>query len=77
MSEVLQLRDQPSGVRFVVASLVPVGTEVVVGLVAFQHPVRRDQDRVRNRDLGPASASAPHQSGMLGGEIVPAVHPAD
>jgi hypothetical protein len=31
-------------VRFVIASLVPVGTEVVVGLVAFQHPVRRDQD---------------------------------
>jgi hypothetical protein len=39
-------------VRFVVPSLVPVGTEIVVGLIAFQHPVRRDQDRVRDRDLG-------------------------
>ena len=56
MSELLQLRDQPASVRFVVASLVPVGTEVVGGPIAFQHPVRRDQDRVRDRDLGPAQA---------------------
>jgi hypothetical protein len=51
VAELLQLRDQPAGVRFLVASLVPVSTEIVVGLVAFQHPVRRDQDRVRACDL--------------------------
>jgi hypothetical protein len=77
VAELLQLRNQPSGVGFVVASLVPVGTEIVVGLVTFEHPVRRNQDRMRNRDLGSAAAAAPHHSGVLGSEIVPAVHPTE
>jgi hypothetical protein len=39
---------------FVVAAGVPVGSEVVVGLVAFQHPVGRHQDGAGDRDLGSA-----------------------
>jgi hypothetical protein len=36
------------------AAGVPVGSEVVVGLVAFQHPVGRHQDGAGDRDLGSA-----------------------
>ena len=56
---------------------VPVGAQVVVGLIAFQHPVGRHQDGVRDRDLGPAHPPPFHQPGMLGGQVVLAVHPAD
>jgi excisionase family DNA binding protein len=42
VAEVFELGDQPSGVGFVIASAVPVGAKVVVGLVAFEHPVGRD-----------------------------------
>ena len=52
MAEVFELGDQPSGVGLVVSAAVPVGPEVVVGLVAFQHPVGGNQDGVRDRDLG-------------------------
>ena len=54
MSEVFELGDESPGMGFVAASSVPVGAQVVVGLVAFQHPVGRNQDRVRDRDLGSA-----------------------
>ena len=54
-----------------------VGSEVVVGLVACEHPVGRDQHRVRDGYLGPAHAAPPGQSGVLGGQIVLAPHPAD
>jgi hypothetical protein len=50
--EAFELGD--AGVGFVGASAVPVRSEVVVGLVAFEHPVGRDQHRVRDGDLGPA-----------------------
>ena len=53
------------------------GSEVVVGLVAFEHPVRGDQDRVRDRDLCPAHPAAFGQPGVLHGEVVLAVHPPD
>ena len=51
VAEVFELGDQPSGMGFVVASAVPIGAQVVVRLVAFQHPVGRNQDGVRDRDL--------------------------
>jgi hypothetical protein len=57
MSEVFELGDEPSGVRFIVSAAVPVSAQVVVGLVAFQHPVGRNQHRVRDGDLGPALIS--------------------
>ena len=53
MPEAFELGDEPSGVGSVVASAVPVGSEVVVGLVAFEHPVGRDQHRVRDGYLRP------------------------
>jgi hypothetical protein len=39
VSEAFELRDQTSGVGLVVAAGVPVDAQVVVGLIAFQHPV--------------------------------------
>jgi hypothetical protein len=54
VSEAFELGDEPFGVGFVVAAGVPVGSEVVVGLVAFQHPVGRHQDGAGDRDLGSA-----------------------
>jgi hypothetical protein len=39
VSEVFELGHQPPGVRFVASAAVPVSAQVVVGLVAFQHPV--------------------------------------
>jgi hypothetical protein len=77
MAELLELPNQPSGVGFVVASGVPVGTEVVVGLVAFEHPVGRHQHRMRYGDLCPAHPVPFHQPGVLGGQVVLASHPAD
>jgi hypothetical protein len=71
VSEMFELGDEPSGVGFVVAAAVPVGAEVVVGLVAFQHPVGRNQDGVRDRDLSPAHPTAFRQPGVLDGEIAP------
>jgi hypothetical protein len=53
---------------FVVAAAVPVGSEIVVALVAFQHPVGRHQDGGRDRDLGPAhptSEAAPVAMAMI------------
>jgi hypothetical protein len=38
----------------------------VVGLVAFQHPVGRNQDGVRDRDLSPAHPTPFRQPGVLG-----------
>jgi hypothetical protein len=38
--EAFQLGDEPSGVGFVIASAVPIGSQVVIGLVAFEHPIR-------------------------------------
>src|SRR5829696_9761130 len=77
VAEVFELGYQPSGVRFVVAAGVPVGAQVVVGLVAFQHPVGRHQDGVRDRNLGSPHPTPAHQPGMLGSQVVLAVHPAD
>jgi hypothetical protein len=45
-------------------------TEVVVRLVAFQHPVGRNQDGVRDRDLSPAHPTPFRQPGVLHSEIV-------
>ena len=53
MSEVFELGDQSSGVGFGGALAVPVRAKVVVRLVALQHPVGGDQDRMRDRDLSP------------------------
>jgi hypothetical protein len=61
---------------FVVASAVPIGAQVVVELVAFQHSVGRHQHGVRDRDLSPAHPTPFRQPGMLDSEIVLAVHPA-
>ena len=77
VAELLELGDQPAGVGFVVARGEPVGAEVAVGLVAFEHVVGGDQDRVRDRDLRPAHPAAPGEPGVLDGEVVLAVHPAD
>jgi len=63
VAEVFELGYQPSGVRFVVAAGVPVGAQVVVGLVAFQHPVGRHQDGVRDRNLGSPHPAPAHQPG--------------
>jgi hypothetical protein len=71
-----ELGDQPSGMGFVIASAVPIGAQVVARLVAFQHPVGRNQDGVRDRDLSPAHPSPFHQLGVLDRQIVLAVHPA-
>jgi hypothetical protein len=35
VAEVFELGDQPSGMGLVVASAVPIGAQVVVGLIAF------------------------------------------
>jgi hypothetical protein len=50
--EAFELGDEPSGLGFVVASAVPVGSEVVVGLVAFEHP--RTPAHVVGGAVGPA-----------------------
>ncbi len=39
MAEVFELCDEASGVGFVVAPGVPVGAEILIRLVSFQHPV--------------------------------------
>jgi hypothetical protein len=62
VSEMFELGDEPSGAGFVVTAAVPVGAQVVIGLAAFQHPVRRHQHRVRDRDLGSAHPASPGQS---------------
>jgi hypothetical protein len=66
VSEMFELGDQPSGVGFVVAAAVPVGAQVVVRLITFQHPVGRDQDRMRDRNLSPTHSPPFHQPGMPG-----------
>jgi hypothetical protein len=75
--ETFKLGNQPSGVGFVVAAFMPVRAEVGIGLVTLQHVIGRNQDRVRDRDLGPAHPPSPRQPSMLNGQIVLAVHPAD
>ena len=72
VTESFQLGDQAAGVGFGVTAHVPVGSEVAVGLVAFEHPVRRDQDRVRDRDLGSSHPATLGQPGVLDGEVVTA-----
>ncbi len=49
VSESFELGDQPAAVGLGVALDVPVWAEVPVGLVTFEHPIRGDQDRVRER----------------------------
>ena len=46
MAAAFELGDQPAGVGLVVAALEPVRAEVLVGLVALEHVVSADQDRV-------------------------------
>ena len=53
VAEVFQLGHQPSGMRLGASAAVPVSAQVVVGLVAFEHPVGRDQHRVRDGYLRP------------------------
>jgi hypothetical protein len=69
VSQPFQLGDQPTGVGFVVAAFMPVRAEVGVGLVTLQHVVGRNQDRVRDRDLGPAHPTSPSKPGVLDGQI--------
>jgi hypothetical protein len=76
-AQMFQLGHQPFGVGFVASAAVPVSAQVMVGLVALEHPVGRNQDRVRDGDLGPAHPPAFQQPGVLGGQIVLAVHPPD
>ena len=77
MSESFELGDQPAGVEFLVASQVPVGAEVSVGLVAGEHVVGDHDHRVSDGDLGSARAAASGDAGVLFGEVVLAVHPPD
>jgi hypothetical protein len=70
VAEVFELGDQPSGVGFLAAAAVPVGAQVVVGLVTFQHPVARDQDGVRSCTLASRSffARVSYSAGTRSGE---------
>ena len=52
VAEPLELRDQASGVRLIVALGQPVRAEVLVGLVTDQHPVGRHEHGVRDRHRG-------------------------
>ena len=38
MAELLQLLDQPTGVRLAVAAAVPIRSKIAVGLVPLEHP---------------------------------------
>lgn len=67
---------EPAGMGFLVAGGQPVRAEVLVGLVAGEHVVGGDRDRVRDRDLGAGPTAAAHQAGVLDGEVVLALHPA-
>ncbi len=75
--EVFELGDQSSGVGFVVASAVPVRAEVLVGLVAFQHPVGRRPGSSARLRPGPGPSRAGSPAGRAGGQVVLAVHPPD
>lgn len=74
MAEAFELGDQPASVGLVVAAGQPVRAEVSVGLVAGEHPVGRDEDGVGDCDLGAAHPAASGQAGVLGGEVVLALH---
>src|SRR5665647_3292800 len=60
VAEVLELGDQAPGVGLGAAGLVePAGAEVVVGLVAHEHPVGADQDGVGDGNGGAVVAAPP------------------
>jgi hypothetical protein len=65
VSEAFELGDQPPGVGIVVAAFVPIRAEVAVGPVALQHPVGRNQDRMRDRDLSPSHPAPPGQASLI------------
>jgi hypothetical protein len=77
VSEPFELCDEAAGVGFVVAAGEPVRAEVAVGLVAGEHVVGGDEDGVGDGDLRPAGTAAFAEPGVLRGEVVLAVHPAD
>lgn len=75
VSESLELCDEPSGVGFVVAAGEPVRAEIAVGLVLAEHVEGRDEDGVRNGDLGSPGTATFGEPCVLRGEVVLAMHP--